>query len=154
MLKLNNLIPHCKSKKNKKRLGRGIGSGSGKTCGRGHKGQSSRSGKGINRGFEGGQTSIFRRLPKFGFISCHKKYKKEICFSNILNFTKKNNKEHINLNILKKLKLINNKIKSVKIIISKNININDISFPIKLHGLKVSKKVRELIYSSGGEIKE
>lgn len=67
MLQLNDLKPNKGAKKNKKRVGRGTGSGTGKTCGRGHKGQKSRSGgtKGLH--FEGGQTPLYRRLPKRGF---------------------------------------------------------------------------------------
>lgn len=70
MLALKNPRPKKSSKKNKKRVGRGTSSGSGKTCGRGHKGQKSRSGgtKGIR--FEGGQTPLYRRLPKRGFSNC------------------------------------------------------------------------------------
>ena len=68
-MRLNTLSPAEGSKKAGKRLGRGIGSGLGKTGGRGHKGQKSRSGGGVRRGFEGGQMPLYRRLPKFGFTS-------------------------------------------------------------------------------------
>ena len=68
-MKLNELKPTDGSRKNRKRLGCGIGSGHGKTCGRGHKGQKSRSGGGVARGFEGGQMPLIRRLPKRGFTS-------------------------------------------------------------------------------------
>ena len=68
-MRLNTLSPAEGSKKAGKRLGRGIGSGLGKTGGRGHKGQNSRSGGGVRRGFEGGQMPLYRRLPKFGFTS-------------------------------------------------------------------------------------
>jgi len=68
-MRLNTLSPSLGSRKNHKRLGRGIGSGFGKTAGRGHKGQKSRSGGHVNRGFEGGQMPIYRRIPKFGFNS-------------------------------------------------------------------------------------
>jgi len=67
MLKLNELKLNAGAKKNKKRVGRGSSSGSGKTCGRGHKGQKSRSGGTKGRHFEGGQTPLYRRLPKRGF---------------------------------------------------------------------------------------
>ena len=66
---LNTLSPGVGAKHSKKRLGRGIGSGSGKTCGRGHKGQKSRSGGKVSPGFEGGQMPLKKRLPKFGFKS-------------------------------------------------------------------------------------
>lgn len=68
-LRLNELSPAEGSRKNKLRRGRGIGSGIGKTGGRGVKGQTSRSGSGIRSGFEGGQMPLYRRLPKFGFTS-------------------------------------------------------------------------------------
>lgn len=68
-MRLNTLRPGAGSKQAPKRVGRGIGSGLGKTCGRGHKGLKSRSGGSVNPGFEGGQMPIQRRLPKFGFTS-------------------------------------------------------------------------------------
>lgn len=70
-LKLNEINDKFAPKKNRKRVGRGIGSGTGKTCGRGHKGQKSRTGVSIN-GFEGGQTPLFRRIPKSGFNNIHR----------------------------------------------------------------------------------
>lgn len=73
MLELHNLKPADGSKKKRKRLGRGTGSGLGKTSGRGHKGQRSRSGSKIRAGFEGGQMPLHRRLPKFGFTNIFKK---------------------------------------------------------------------------------
>jgi len=66
---LNELKPNAASKSNKKRVGRGIASGTGKTCGRGHKGQKSRTGGTVQVGFEGGQMPLQRRLPKVGFSS-------------------------------------------------------------------------------------
>jgi large subunit ribosomal protein L15 len=68
-MKLNTLSPGAGAKQSRKRVGRGIGSGLGKTCGRGHKGQKSRSGGSVKPGFEGGQMPLQRRLPKFGFTS-------------------------------------------------------------------------------------
>lgn len=81
-MKLNQLCPSRGSTKSKKRLGRGIGSGSGKTCGRGVKGQKSRSGVAIN-GFEGGQMPIYRRLPKRGFVNIFSKEYNEISLGRI-----------------------------------------------------------------------
>jgi large subunit ribosomal protein L15 len=76
-MKLNELKPAVKSK-TRKRVGRGVGSGLGKTSGRGHKGQKSRTGGGVRRGFEGGQTPLYRRLPKRGFTNIHAKEYTEV----------------------------------------------------------------------------
>lgn len=72
-MKLHELQPAPGSRKERNRVGRGIGSGNGKTSGRGHKGQNARSGGGVRIGFEGGQTPLFRRLPKRGFTNIHRK---------------------------------------------------------------------------------
>jgi large subunit ribosomal protein L15 len=72
-MKLHELKPAEGSRKERKRLGRGIGSGQGKTAGKGHKGQNARSGGGVRIGFEGGQTPLFRRLPKRGFTNINRK---------------------------------------------------------------------------------
>ena len=76
-MKLGELRPAVE-KKDRKRLGRGIGSGNGKTAGKGHKGQNARSGGGVRRGFEGGQTPLYRRLPKRGFTNIHAKNYTEV----------------------------------------------------------------------------
>ncbi len=117
----------------KKRVGRGIGSGFGKTCGKGHKGQKSRAGYSKRFTFEGGQTPLNIRLPKFGFKSRKKQYVTEIK-SSILN---KFNNKNINLTLLKKKNIIKKKIKYLKIIhdvdINRQILIND-------YNIKLSKK--------------
>ncbi|XZR52704.1 MAG: 50S ribosomal protein L15 [Enterobacteriaceae bacterium] len=133
---LNNLNSFNNFKINKKRLGRGIGSGLGKTCGRGHKGQKSRSGNNIKRGFEGGQMPLYKRLPKFGFISKKKKYIKELRLFELSKI--KNN--YIDIKILKKYKLINNKFKYIKIILTGSINKS-----IKILNLFISKNVKSII---------
>ncbi|QJC33330.1 50S ribosomal protein L15 [Enterobacteriaceae endosymbiont of Donacia clavipes] len=134
-----------KIKNNKKRLGRGSSSGKGKTCGRGHKGQKSRSGYNLNRSFEGGQMPLYRRLPKFGFKSRKKNYFKEIRLSDL----SKINGDYIDLNILKLTKIINKKIKYVKIINTGNINSS--KKIIKLH---CTKSVKIIIKKLGGIIEE
>lgn len=141
---LNIIFKNCKNKK-KKRLGRGIGSGLGKTSGRGHKGQKSRTGSRIRRGFEGGQTPLYRRIPKFGFNSRKKKYKTELKLSELL----KLNQKRINLNYLKKRNIIKSHVKYVKIISSGNI-----SMPLIIQGLSVTKGARINIESCGGKIEE
>lgn len=149
-MRLNKLSPQKKSKKLKKRLGRGIGSGLGKTGGRGHKGQLSRSGKKINRSFEGGQTPIIRRLPKFGCQSNN--FSKKIVSIGLSSILKEKSITDINLEQLKKTKIVCKKTKYVKVIMSKDVK--KINYSIKLSGISVSKKVRNLIEIAGGEIQE
>ena len=115
-MKLNTL--HSRISKSKKRLGRGIGSTKGKTCGRGHKGQKSRSGVAI-KSFEGGQMPLYRRLPKRGFVNFKKKNTAIINLSRIQQIF--NNKRilpnmKINLSTLQKSKLINKKYKKLKLL--------------------------------------
>lgn len=140
MLFLNKLKKTIKYKK-PKRLGRGIGSGLGKTSGRGHKGQKSRSGYKINKYFEGGQTPFYKRIPKFGFNNIKKNYKEELRLSS-LNIFKENS--NINLKILKKNKIIKFKTKFVKLILGgkfyiKNINIIDKNIKMSLGVLNLIK---------------
>ncbi|QJC35328.1 50S ribosomal protein L15 [Enterobacteriaceae endosymbiont of Donacia proxima] len=140
---LNNLF--SKIKNNTKRLGRGIGSGKGKTSGRGHKGQKSRSGYNINKSFEGGQSPLHRRLPKFGFKSRKKKFFKEIRLSDL----NKINGNYIDLNILKSSKIISKKIKYIKIINKGNINT-----PKRIIKLNCTKNVKMIIKKLGGIVEE
>ncbi|WP_343192089.1 50S ribosomal protein L15 [Buchnera aphidicola (Formosaphis micheliae)] len=142
---LNNLISEKKSHKEKKRVGRGIGSGLGKTSGRGHKGQKSRTGSSISRGFEGGQMPLYRRIPKFGFVSKKKRLTKEVRLSSLEKFSK----QIITLNILKSEKIIAKHINTVKIIMS-----GSIFSPITISGLRVTKGARAVIESFGGKIEE
>ncbi|WMY97294.1 MAG: 50S ribosomal protein L15 [Arsenophonus sp.] len=144
-MKNNTLSPAKGSKSLRKRLGRGIGSGSGKTSGRGHKGQKSRSGYKIKKGFEGGQMPLYRRLPKFGFSSRKKKFKKTIRLSECNKIKDK----IININILKSWNIISNYVKYVKIILSGKINKS-----IILQGIHVTKGARISIEKAGGKIEE
>ncbi|WWO97454.1 MAG: 50S ribosomal protein L15 [Candidatus Dasytiphilus stammeri] len=111
---LNTLYPSLGSKQISKRVGRGIGSGTGKTCGYGHKGQKSRSGGKVKRGFEGGQTPLRRRLPKIGFVSAQSKITTSITLSDL----NKVNNNIIDLDYLKSSHIIGNNIQFVKIILS------------------------------------
>ena len=127
------------------RVGRGIGSGLGKTCGRGHKGQKARSGSSRRVCFEGGQTPLHIRLPKFGFKSVLKKRRCEL-LSHVLNSFKD---VSISLSLLKKKKIISKNIKFVKIIYSSDLNravILNSSF------ISISKKVEVSIKNCGGNI--
>lgn len=131
------------SKRN--RVGRGMGTGLGKTCGKGHKGQKARSGYSRRNCFEGGQTPLHIRLPKFGFKSVHKKYRTELSL-HILN---KIDHELINLSLLKKYNLINKKIKFVKFICSSPGNkLLNINCPY----ISSSKNAKVNIKSLGGDI--
>ena len=138
-MELNNLK---KVNKKKIRVGRGIGSGKGKTSSRGHKGQKSRSGVAI-KSFEGGQMPIQQRLPKFGFTSRQAPLKCHIKVGDL----EKIGSEEIDIELLKSKKIIKNKITEVKIISG-----GELTKPLKLKGLKVSKSVKELIANNGGEI--
>ncbi|MCV2531225.1 MAG: 50S ribosomal protein L15 [Candidatus Lightella neohaematopini] len=142
---LNSLDISKISKKQKTRLGRGISSGLGKTSGRGHKGQKSRSGKKIGRNFEGGQTPINRRIPKSGFISKKNIYTKEISLDK-LSLIKENK---IDLKVLRSYNLITNNTKKVKIILNKK---NLVVKKIHIIGIKVSANAQHNIESNGGTI--
>jgi len=146
-MKLNEL--ENKSSKRKKRLGRGIGSSKGKTCGRGHKGQKSRSGVAI-KSFEGGQMPLYRRLPKRGF----KKVKNiRIAMINlsriqeIINKKKISLSAKINLPNLQKSKLINNKYKKLKLLGSGEIK-EKFDFEVDF----ISKSAKDKIEKSGGKV--
>jgi large subunit ribosomal protein L15 len=106
---LNELKPNIGSKSSKKRVGRGGASGTGKTCGRGHKGQKSRTGGTIQVGFEGGQMPLQRRLPKVGFSSRVNKFSAEIKYDRL----EKIDEDEVTLELLKKYKLVKSKIKKV-----------------------------------------
>jgi len=109
---LNELQPNIGSKSSKKRVGRGGASGTGKTCGRGHKGQKSRTGGTIQVGFEGGQMPLQRRLPKVGFSSRVNNYSAEIKYDRL----EKVKEDEVTIDLLKKYKLVKAKIKKVKVI--------------------------------------
>ena len=109
---INTLKPKHETKFSKKRVGRGIGSGTGKTCGRGHKGQKSRSGGKVQIGFEGGQMPLQRRLPKVGFTSKVNILTQDIRYDRLSVIKEK----EVSLELLKKYKLIKSKIKTVRII--------------------------------------
>ena len=109
---LNELKPNIGSKSSKKRVGRGGASGTGKTCGRGHKGQKSRTGGTIQVGFEGGQMPLQRRLPKVGFSSRVNNYSAEIKYDRL----EKVKEDEVSIDLLKKYKLVKSKINKVKVI--------------------------------------
>jgi len=141
---LNLLKNNTSSLKNKKRVGRGIGSGNGKTAGRGHKGQKSRAGGYHKVGFEGGQMPLYRRLPKRGF----KPPQQNIVHSLRLSQLSKIVEDEIDINTLKKYKLIDPKTKSVKIYLTTK---NDFIPKAKLIDIAVTKGVKSLLAQQGSE---
>jgi len=147
-MNLNSLNYKIKTKKI--RLGRGIGSGKGKTSGRGHKGQKARSGIAI-KSFEGGQMPLYRRLPKRGFNSIKKNNIAIINLQKLQEFISKgklNTKILINLNELKKNKILKNKINKIKLLGN-----GDIKDKINLEVDFISKSAKEKITKKGGSIK-
>jgi len=145
-MELHNLV---KNNRKKIRVGRGIGSGRGKTSSRGHKGQKSRSGVAI-KSFEGGQMPLYRRLPKRGFNPLAKKDIAILNLSKIQNIldSKKNDiKNILDLKILKEKKLINNKYSKLKILGQGEVNIK-----IELTAHFASKQAREKVEKAGGKI--
>lgn len=144
-MRLNSIGPDTGSKSNKKRVGRGIGSGLGKTCGRGHKGQKSRSGGFHKVGFEGGQMPLQRRLPKIGFSSRIGRISDEVRLSELVNL----NEEIIDLATLRKANLISKSIKRVKVFQSGSIN-----RAVTLKGLVVTKGARAAIEAAGGKVED
>ncbi|CUX95710.1 50S ribosomal protein L15 [Candidatus Mikella endobia] len=145
---LNTFSPAKGSKHACKRLGRGIGSGLGKTSGRGHKGQKSRSGGNIRRGFEGGQMPLYRRLPKFGFNSYKSILTQEIRLSDLQLL----NNNLIDFQMLKTAKIINIKTKFAKIILSGKIK-RAVTI-ITSTDIRISKGARYAIEAVGGKIEE
>jgi len=146
-MKLNTLTSDFT--KYKKRLGRGIGSSKGKTSGRGHKGQKSRSGVAI-KSFEGGQMPLYRRLPKRGFKSIKKKNTAMINVSRIQDIINKKKllpNTKINLSNLKKSKLINNKYNKLKIL-----GLGDIKEKFDVEVNFISKSAKDKIEKSGGKV--
>ena len=147
-MELNKL--KSKVSKSKKRLGRGIGSSKGKTCGRGHKGQKSRSGVAI-KSFEGGQMPLYRRLPKRGFRSIASK--KNIAIINLSRIQEIINKQKnilnnkINLTNLQKSKLINKRHKKLKLL-----GTGDLKQKFDIEVNSISKSAREKVEKLGGKI--
>ncbi|MCG8314648.1 MAG: 50S ribosomal protein L15 [Pseudomonadales bacterium] len=143
-MRLNTLSPANGSKPSGKRVGRGIGSGLGKTGGRGHKGQKSRSGGGVKPGFEGGQMPLQRRVPKFGFTSRKSLVSAEVRLSEL------NSVEgEVTLESLKSVGVLNKNVKFAKIVKS-----GELKSAVTVKGLGVTKGAREAIEAAGGKIEE
>jgi len=144
-MRLNTLSPAAGSKKAPKRVGRGIGSGLGKTAGRGHKGQKSRSGGSVKPGFEGGQMPLQRRLPKYGFTSRKAQYRAEIRLNELTLVAT----DVVDLEALEAANIIGHKIKEAKVILS-----GEITKAVTVKGLKVTKGARAAIEAAGGKVED
>ena len=142
-MNLNTLSPAPGSKSDRRRVGRGIGSGLGKTCGKGHKGQKSRAGGYHKINFEGGQMPIQRRLPKMGFKSRVGKTVDEVNLTELAKLTV----DLIDIDALRSAGLINNAIKDVKIILS-----GEITKAVHIKGLRITKGARKAIEDLGGSV--
>jgi large subunit ribosomal protein L15 len=144
-MELNSIKPAEGAKQAKRRVGRGIGSGLGKTAGRGHKGQKSRSGGYHKVGFEGGQMPMQRRLPKRGFKSQTLKFNAEVTLRSLDQL----GAETVDLLTLKQAGLVGELAKAVKVIKS-----GEIKKPVKLVGIGVTSGAKAAIEAAGGSVTE
>jgi large subunit ribosomal protein L15 len=146
-MNLNKLKPAVGAKKDKTRVGRGIGCGLGKTCGLGHKGGKARAGYSRRKGFEGGQTPMQRRLPKFGFTSLNQKrgLNGEVYLRDLAEFSGK----VVDIDILKQANLIDAFVKKVKVVVA-----GKLEKSVTLKGIKVTAGARKAIEAVGGKIEE
>ena len=142
---LNTIAPAPGAKKDAKRVGRGVGSGLGKTCGRGHKGQKSRSGGFSKRGFEGGQQPLQRRLPKVGFKSRKSSTSAEVRLDVIANIEA----DVIDLLVLKSIGAVPENTLRVKVI-----NSGEVAAAVTVKGLSVTAGAKSAIEAAGGKIED
>ena len=141
-MKLHELKPAEGSRKDRKRLGRGIGSGQGKTAGKGHKGQNARSGGGVRLGFEGGQTPLFRRLPKRGFTNFSRK---EYAVVNLDALNRFDEGTEVTPELLIETGVVSNEKAGIKILAKGNV---EKKLTVKAH--KFSSAAKEAIEAAGG----
>jgi len=142
-MELNTIKPAAGAKHARRRVGRGIGSGLGKTCGRGHKGQKSRAGGFHKVGFEGGQMPLQRRLPKRGFKSASLKYNAEITLADLEAL----GLDEVDVLVLKQSKLIAEIAKVVKVI-----KTGELTKAVKLTGIGATAGAKAAIEAAGGSI--
>ena len=145
VMRLNSLSPAPGAKKNPKRVGRGIGSGTGKTAGRGHKGQKARSGGGIRPGFEGGQMPLQKRLPKYGFSSRISRTTAQ----NRLGELNAIEGDVVDLEALKNADLVRDNVVRARVFLS-----GELGKALTVKGLVVTKGAREAIEKAGGKVEE
>lgn len=145
MMQLNTLQPAEGSKSARHRVGRGVGSGWGKTAGRGHKGQKSRAGGFHKVGFEGGQMPLHRRLPKRGFTSLTRRFCEEVRLNELQGLSV----EEIDLDVLKSANIVSPLAMSARVILS-----GEISRKIVLRGVRATKGAKAAIEAAGGSVEE
>ncbi|MBI1285695.1 MAG: 50S ribosomal protein L15 [Thiobacillus sp.] len=144
-MELNNIKPADGAKKEKRRVGRGIGSGLGKTAGRGHKGQKSRAGGFHKVGFEGGQMPMHRRLPKRGFVSLTKADTARVRLYELASV----GVDEIDLLVLKQAGIVSSSAKAARVYLA-----GEIAKAVKLRGVAVTKGARAAIEAAGGTVTE
>ena len=144
-MKLNSLYPNEGATKTRKRVGRGPGSGLGKTSGKGHKGQNARSGGGVRPGFEGGQLPLFRRLPKRGFTNAM--FKTTYAVINLSDLNKFDNGAEVTPEILKNMGIVKNLQDGIKVLGN-----GTLEKKLTVKANKFSLKAKEAIEKSGGKI--
>lgn len=145
VMRLNTLSPAPGAKKDAKRVGRGIGSGYGKTAGRGHKGQKARSGGSIRPGFEGGQMPLQKRLPKYGFSSRIARTTAQIRLGELNTL----DAELVDLAALIAADLVNDNVTRARVFLS-----GELTKAVTVKGLAVTKGAREAIEKAGGKVEE
>ena len=145
VMRLNTLSPAPGARKGAKRVGRGIGSGLGKTAGRGHKGQKSRSGGKVRPGFEGGQMPLQKRLPKYGFTSRISRTTAQVRLGELNGVEG----DIVDLESLKSADLINENIARVRVFLS-----GELTKPVTVKGVAVTKGAREAIEKAGGKVED
>ena len=144
-MKLHELHPAEGSVKTRKRIGRGPGSGTGKTSGKGHKGQNARSGGGVRLGFEGGQLPLFRRLPKRGFSNA--RFKREYAVINLSDLNKFNDGDVVTPELLKEMGIVKKELCGIKVLGNGTL---EKKVTVKAH--KFSESAKEKIETSGGKV--
>lgn len=143
-MKLSELKPAEGSRKNRKRLGRGVASGAGKTAGRGSKGHKSRSGGGVRPGFEGGQMPIHRRLPKRGFTNI---FKKDLAVVNVRDLSRFESGDTVDEAALVRVGLVNGRRDGVKLLGNGEIQVS-----LNVRVSRISQSAREKIEAAGGSV--
>ena len=144
-MKLHELKPNEKAFKERKRLGRGTASGTGKTSGKGHKGQNARTGGGVRPGFEGGQTPLFRRLPKRGFSNSM--FKTEYAVINLSDLNKFEDGAVVTPELLKEMGLIKKQLSGIKVLGN-----GTLEKKVTVKANKFSKSAVEKIEANGGKV--